>query len=414
MSLCDRVIRPGMGTAATGPLLRAVVRLVRPLRVLEIGAGYSTICLAQGLADAVSDVAADREALSSQEFSELATILRPTVDSDYYPMLVSVDDHSGIGTSAREAWDRIAADVDLSQFVSRVENDFFAIRDKLAAMGPYDLVWIDAGTPVDDVRFLEFAWTHLAPGGMIAFHEPYLTTTVEMPDGHRLRTVPSPLWLELRRRSVDMDVDLLALPEWQKYRQGGVGLIRRRVSSEAPRGGTFGDEMAELGEAPVRFDYTGFGRQRTGPEQARSMLSLLNGDSLRVFGAVASGATKLDRVAMVSGTAKKDCAKKLGRLVSAGLVLRSEEGYTADLSSLAKLLPHRVDLDGEAQLDVTTMNMIVRPLRGGVVYSEGYINRLCEAFVSDFALARRTLVDNGVLGRNSEGYYLPEGSVFHR
>ena len=32
--------RPGMGTENIGPLLRALVQMIRPNRVLEIGAGY--------------------------------------------------------------------------------------------------------------------------------------------------------------------------------------------------------------------------------------------------------------------------------------------------------------------------------------------------------------------------------------
>ena len=41
--------RKGMGTESVGPLLRSLVRMVRPNRVLEIGAGYTTPFLLEGL-----------------------------------------------------------------------------------------------------------------------------------------------------------------------------------------------------------------------------------------------------------------------------------------------------------------------------------------------------------------------------
>ena len=41
--------RKSMGTESVGPLLRSLVRMVRPNRILEIGAGYTTPFLLEGL-----------------------------------------------------------------------------------------------------------------------------------------------------------------------------------------------------------------------------------------------------------------------------------------------------------------------------------------------------------------------------
>ena len=41
--------RKGMGTENVGALLRSLVRMVRPNRILEIGAGYTTPFLLEGL-----------------------------------------------------------------------------------------------------------------------------------------------------------------------------------------------------------------------------------------------------------------------------------------------------------------------------------------------------------------------------
>jgi len=41
--------RKGMGTENVGPLLRTLVQMIRPQRILEVGAGYTTPFLLDGL-----------------------------------------------------------------------------------------------------------------------------------------------------------------------------------------------------------------------------------------------------------------------------------------------------------------------------------------------------------------------------
>ena len=41
--------RMGMGTENVGPLLRTLVQMIRPQRILEVGAGYTTPFLLDGL-----------------------------------------------------------------------------------------------------------------------------------------------------------------------------------------------------------------------------------------------------------------------------------------------------------------------------------------------------------------------------
>ena len=40
---------PGMGTESAAPFLRSLVRMIRPNRILEVGAGYTTPFLLEGL-----------------------------------------------------------------------------------------------------------------------------------------------------------------------------------------------------------------------------------------------------------------------------------------------------------------------------------------------------------------------------
>ena len=41
--------RMGMGTENIGPLLRTLIQMIRPQRILEIGGGYTTPFLLDGL-----------------------------------------------------------------------------------------------------------------------------------------------------------------------------------------------------------------------------------------------------------------------------------------------------------------------------------------------------------------------------
>ena len=41
--------RTGMGTESVAPFLRSLIQMVRPQRILEIGAGYTTPFLLDGL-----------------------------------------------------------------------------------------------------------------------------------------------------------------------------------------------------------------------------------------------------------------------------------------------------------------------------------------------------------------------------
>ena len=44
-----RLLNPGMGTENVGPLKYNLIQIIRPTNVLEVGLGYSTALIAEGL-----------------------------------------------------------------------------------------------------------------------------------------------------------------------------------------------------------------------------------------------------------------------------------------------------------------------------------------------------------------------------
>ena len=76
------LFRPGMGTEVVAPFLRSMVQLLRPNRVLEIGAGYTTPFLLEGLVN------------NQQLFDDGNLDNRYFQNYVYEPRLVIIDDMS--------------------------------------------------------------------------------------------------------------------------------------------------------------------------------------------------------------------------------------------------------------------------------------------------------------------------------
>ena len=60
----------GMGTENVAPLLYSLIRTTRPQRLLEVGLGYTTPFMAQGLKDNIAEFEADREVLGNPQGDE--------------------------------------------------------------------------------------------------------------------------------------------------------------------------------------------------------------------------------------------------------------------------------------------------------------------------------------------------------
>lgn len=248
---------PGMGTEAAGPLLECLVRMARPRRVLEVGAGSTSLHLLAGLVDAKRDADADRSRLSDPDGDPLRTsVLHPAAASrTYEPILVVVDDLSVDGTTAGRVTEA-AQKLGYAEYLKWLPGNFFELSDAdLARSGPFDLIWLDAGSQADDVRFVRRVWPHLEAGGLLCVHEPHIAALVEVEGSARpvMRMVPSPVLQELRReaRGPKADHDVLALTEPHKFRQGGVVLVRKRSRGENERPDSLGQELATLGDVPV-------------------------------------------------------------------------------------------------------------------------------------------------------------------
>lgn len=158
-------LQEAFGTENVAPLLGALVRLVRPRCLLEVGAGLTTLHILQALKDNLVD--------DGRERANTRTTYGKT---DYYnipyrPCLITLDDLSHKKSLAPKI-QQLAAELQLDQLLEMENSDFRGFSRRIpAAMVPLDFVWFDCGGLHEYVDFTNEYWPLINPaGGMILFH----------------------------------------------------------------------------------------------------------------------------------------------------------------------------------------------------------------------------------------------------
>jgi predicted O-methyltransferase YrrM len=219
-----------MGTESVGPLLAALLKLVRPQRVLEVGMGYTTPFLAAALGEIAEEVRAESPALAdkTRPYVETGTplgeewlnaapsLLAPEFyRGGYAPRLVAVDDLSIPESSSARVRD-VLRDLELDHLVTVVNAD---LRDCLGHFPedfhPIDFAWVDAW---ECLYFLDNFLELINPdGGLVAMH--YLMT---YPEGEGLLR-----YLSALQRGDPGQFEVVNLLEPHKLTQNSITILRR-------------------------------------------------------------------------------------------------------------------------------------------------------------------------------------------
>lgn len=148
--------REGMGTESVGPLLRSLVRMVRPNRILEVGAGYTTPFLLEGL-EKNKELFDDGSRCLNKEYAK-------NHKENYDPKLVIIDDIS-LGDFKKDF------NID-SKYIEFIEGKFQGNSQKLFdTYGLFDFVWFDCGGNDEYVAFMKEYWDLC--DGYVIFHFTY-------------------------------------------------------------------------------------------------------------------------------------------------------------------------------------------------------------------------------------------------
>ncbi|MDC3391684.1 tetratricopeptide repeat protein [Candidatus Thioglobus sp.] len=148
--------RKGMGTENVGGFLRAMAHMLRPSRILEVGAGYTTPFLLEALVN--GERVFDDGNLQSSYFENY----------EYDPKLVVIDDMS-LGELLQKPGMK---DIISSKYVEFIHGKFEDKADMLLKKyGKFDFVWFDCGGVQEYQTFMKKYWDICS--GYIFFHFTY-------------------------------------------------------------------------------------------------------------------------------------------------------------------------------------------------------------------------------------------------
>ena len=143
-----------MGTESVAPFLRSLIQMVRPQRILEVGAGYTTPFLLDGLEN-------NKEIIDE---GNLDTKYVEWHKKHYDPKLVVVDNMSS---------GKFKKDFNIdSKYIEFVQGYF---KDKSQELfekyGEFDFVWFDCGGPEEYEVFMREYWDICSE--YVIFHYTY-------------------------------------------------------------------------------------------------------------------------------------------------------------------------------------------------------------------------------------------------
>ncbi len=210
------------GTENVGPLLYSLMRMVRPRGVLEVGAGYTTLCMLQALRDNVVALRAERE-ITFHSFGRTET-----ADDPYDPILITLDDMSH-GDNTAAAVGQAIDELGFEPYSRMFRADFHGFSVEIdPALLPLDFVWFDCGGFPEYIDFMGEYWPLCnAAGGIIVLHSTM--TNAEL----------APVLIKLqelhRRRGDGPDsFEILNLVEPHKKLQNSATVIRLTGQAHTP------------------------------------------------------------------------------------------------------------------------------------------------------------------------------------
>ena len=135
--------RPGMGTENVGPFLSSFISMVRPQRILEVGAGFTTPHIIDGVKN--NEVLMIDENNFNQEY----------LKTKYDPKVIIIDNYA-IGDPYIESANKFFSKY---KFVNII-NDKFQGKSKelMNEYGKFDFVWFDCGGPKEYEEFIKEYW----------------------------------------------------------------------------------------------------------------------------------------------------------------------------------------------------------------------------------------------------------------
>jgi len=185
-----------MGAENMGPMLYALVRFTKPKRVLEVGAGYTSVFLLQAIEDNLAEIEM-YATLREKGMARLGDIPWTRDDFDFNAHATESALHIVDNCAHEHTTAHLVADIATSLGINAAKrlhvhaNDAFD-ADLPMTLAPevryFDLLWIDLGAANRIEGFFEAWWPRVAVGGFVLVHST-LTNSLSRQWLERMRTL---------------------------------------------------------------------------------------------------------------------------------------------------------------------------------------------------------------------------------
>ena len=173
LSHLSSLYNPHMGVENIGFVLYSLIRFTKKRKIVEIGAGYSTVWILQALKDNDAEIVRV-ELLSRQEECKLLNIqwTIPEVMEEFQnepASLLCIDNCEHQKETATGAC-AVAKSLGLDSYLQFLKGDAFEMKEYLEPAS-IDVLWCDFGVGDRMADFLSSgAWASLRPGGFLLCH----------------------------------------------------------------------------------------------------------------------------------------------------------------------------------------------------------------------------------------------------
>ena len=155
-----------MGTEVVAPFLYNLIMFERPRKVLEIGAGYTSMYILKALFDCDKLINDEKNDVTSNK------LINPNYFNKIRPAKLHIIDNCSHGKTTADKVLTKAQDMGFKDLLKFHEADFASYADKLPEEDlPFDLIWLDCGNIVYYEIFRKFYFPLLNKnGGLILIH----------------------------------------------------------------------------------------------------------------------------------------------------------------------------------------------------------------------------------------------------
>ncbi len=217
-------------TENIGPFIYSTIKTIRPQKILEIGAGYSSIFFAKALQEIQEEDIFDLNLLNQNEneknWSRRKKLLNKNYQYNKETKLMIIDNFSKEHHDTARPVDNAIKKLKLEKYIDFIEADgmdFQKINEIISQDLPLDFVFLDFGAGATLPILFKFYFERIQNhGGCIMVHS---TLTNAM---HRLWL--SELKLKYQNNS---GVEILSLLEPNKIAQNSFTLVKKNIETES-------------------------------------------------------------------------------------------------------------------------------------------------------------------------------------